>query len=388
MIPNVFAGKWPADIEAAKYYPPSTTDRPKLGIGALSDCISCHVVEERNGPFYLELEYPAGGNAWDTLVPGNLIRCVPYDDGLEQLFIIDSAKPSLSGRISVMAVHISYMTKWEAVRPFTTGYLSVACENLSINNLSGGTGQFPVRISHSGFTDQERSKTVRFPYPRTRRACLMGERGSLLDIFGGEYDYEDSGTLIVLKKSRGSELTQGIRYGKNMISMDLEKALAETYNGVYGYYYDEQTGTYVGGNAVKKCSSSYQTTGDRIKLVDFTSDYESGTVPTAAQLDAKALSYAQANGVGEPQVSIKCGFVPLHQTLDYADFSGIEHVKLCDTLPVIYERYGIEITAKVVRTDYDVLTERYRSIEVGTKRTTLPEFLKGVSSKTGVSVWT
>ena len=51
-----------------------TNAKTGYGLGALSDCISCHVIEERNGAYYLELEYPSGGNAWAHLVPGNFIR--------------------------------------------------------------------------------------------------------------------------------------------------------------------------------------------------------------------------------------------------------------------------------------------------------------------------
>ena len=358
----------------------SDFDKTGFGLGGLSDSISCHVVEERNGPFYLEMEYPVGGNVWDQILPGNRIRALPSDGSGEQFFVIDSVKPSLSGRIAVTAKHFSYKTQWSIIAPGTASSITAAVTML---NNHGTLGNFSnVTIAKSGTFP---SGTFKVTVPTPLRDCLMGARGSLLDIYGGEYRYDNYGSTMTLCSSRGQARTQGIRYGGNMTAMELEKALAEAYTGVYGYYYDQQSGTYVGGTGVQTITSQTSLSGRR-RAIDFTSDFDS--VPTPAQLDAKALSYVTANGTAEPQVSIKVSFAPLHQTLDYADISGMEHVQLCDTVPVIYEKYGIELTAKVVKTDYDVLAERYRSIEVGTKRTTLPEFLKGVSAKTGVSVWT
>ena len=372
MIPIVANGLAANAFEAAK---------TGFGLGTLSDCISCHVVEERNGPFYLELEYPSGGNVWDQLVPGNLIRCVPSDGAEETLFRIDSVKPSLSGRITVQAVHIYYDNRWYFVRPFTAAGLAGAISGINNRDIGGAGAGVPLATSGN----LPSSISFKVEYPRTVRDLMMGSRGSLVDVYGGEYKYTNFGTRATLCAARGVTRRQGIRYGKNMISMEMENALAEVYTSVYGYYYDSQTGTYVGANYAQNGGSS-SGMNSRFKLVDFTSEFDS--VPTAAQLDAKALSYARANAIGTPQVSIKVGFVPLHQTLDYESISGIEHAQLCDPVPVVYERYGIEITAKVVKTDYDVLAERYRSVEVGTRRTTLPDFLRGVSEKTGVSVWT
>lgn len=352
------------------------------GLGALSDCISCHVIEERNGAYYLELEYPSGGNAWEHLVPGNFIRCVPSDGADETLFQVDSVKPSISGRIAVQALHLSYRNRFAFVEPFSASIISEAINFINTAKSSGAGAA--IQLS-SDYWDFERIP-FQVRRPMTVRDVMMGTRGSLIDVYGGEWEYRNFGIGARLVKSRGTTRRQGVRYGKNMVSLELEKALAETYDGVFGYYFDEQSGTYVGATAVQYGTRRYDVTADRYKVVDFTSDFDS--VPTSAQLDAKALSYARANALGEPQVSIKVGIAPLHQTIEYADIYEIEHIQLCDTLPIVYERYGIELTAKVVKTDYDVLTERYRSVEIGTRKVTLPDFLKGVSAKTGVSVWT
>ena len=354
-----------------------------LGYGPLVDCISCHVVEERNGPFWLELEYPVGGVIWDKLVPGRLLMAVPSYGANEQLFRVDSVKPSLSGRMAVSAKHISYQMDWAVVEPFSTSaYAQEAMGEIT----SHIKGSFPFTLTAPTGAQYSSYENFTIKTPRTVRECLMNKEGSMTDVYGGEYVYRDLGYTIALTNNRGSTKTVGVRYGINMINMDLEKALAETYNAVYGYYYDEETGTFVSPGSVQSIGSYSGVGTTRTKIVDFTQSFNA--VPTAAQLRTKALAYARANGLTDPQVSVKVDFVPLWQTTEITNPVYAETISLCDTIPIVYERYGIEVTAKVVKTDFDVLKERYRSIEVGTKKTTLPEFLKGVSGKTGVSVWT
>lgn len=373
MNPIVYRG----DLSSA-----DTSAYESLGLGALTDCISCHVVEERNGAYFLELEYPAGGANWDRLVPGNLIKVdVSGQSANMQLFRIDSAKPTLN-RITVSARHISYQMDWAIVEPFTSSS-SLSPAQAMAEIASHVKGAFPFSLV--GWGDSTNAKRFSVKTPRTVRDCLMGKEGSITDVYGGEYMYRNMGFTIQSYPNRGTSRGVGIRYGLNMTSLEMEKALAETYNAVYGYYYDEDSGTFVSPGAVQTIGTYTNVGFQRTKLLDLTAEFD--TVPTAAQLRAKALAYAQANGLTDPQVSIKVDFVPLRQTTDY-ETHQIEHFSLCDTIPVVYEKYGIEVTAKIVRTDYDILKERYRSIEVGTKRTTLSEFLKGVSGKTGVSVWT
>ena len=70
-------------------------------------------------------------------------------------------------------------------------------------------------------------------------------------------------------------------------------------------------------------------------------------------------------------MSIKVSFIDLAQTEEYKDVASLQNVKLCDVINVEFEKYGISTTAKVVKTVYDVLADRYESIEVGSVRTGL-----------------
>ena len=94
-----------------------------------------------------------------------------------------------------------------------------------------------------------------------------------------------------------------------------------------------------------------------------------------------------ANGSAGPEFSAKVNFAPTWQSLDYARVAAGARICLCDTVPITYERYGITLTAKVIKTDFDVLTERYRSIEVGTAKKNLGKLLAQTAKSAGVSVY-
>ena len=66
-------------------------------------------------------------------------------------------------------------------------------------------------------------------------------------------------------------------------------------------------------------------------------------------------------------------FVPLWQTLEYKDIADLERVRLFDTVTVSYAAIGIESKAKVVRTVFDALNERYKEITIGRIRSTLAD---------------
>ena len=89
------------------------------------------------------------------------------------------------------------------------------------------------------------------------------------------------------------------------------------------------------------------------------------TQPTVAELRAKGESYILNNDVGSPKVSLDTSFVALHQTQEYSDLTRIEHINLCDTVTVLFPALNVSTKAKVVKTVWNVLLDRYDSITIG-----------------------
>ena len=71
----------------------------------------------------------------------------------------------------------------------------------------------------------------------------------------------------------------------------------------------------------------------------------------------------------EPSVNIK---------VDIADtLKKLENCKLCDTVQVYFEPLGFSANAKIVRTEYDSLLEKYTKIELGTMKKTIADLFSG-----------
>ena len=72
----------------------------------------------------------------------------------------------------------------------------------------------------------------------------------------------------------------------------------------------------------------------------------------------------------------------LWQTEEYKDIAPLQRVNLCDWVTIQFEKLGISAKAKVIKTVYDVLTERYKSIELGEARTDFASYVVGLSAQT------
>jgi phage-related protein len=107
---------------------------------------------------------------------------------------------------------------------------------------------------------------------------------------------------------------------------------------------------------------------ERTIIVDASSDYQ--TAPSKAQLNSYAQSYARRNAVN-PTVSVKVNFVPVWQTEEYKEYIDFEQVNLCDYVTIVYPPLNLELKAQVVKTVYNVLLDRYDSLEISTIKKSL-----------------
>ena len=111
----------------------------------------------------------------------------------------------------------------------------------------------------------------------------------------------------------------------------------------------------------------------RTIVVDFSNEFDEK--PTQAELRQAAVDYMTLNGVGVPEVSITVAFAPLWQSENYKDIAPLEEVMLGDTVGVEFPKLNVSTTAKIVKTEFDVLKNRYKSVTVGKVRTDLSNTL-------------
>ena len=344
------------------------------GLGRLSDAISCTVTEERNGSYELEMEYPIDGIHWSDVQVSRIIMAKPNDVSDPQAFRIYRISKPLKKRCMVYAEHISYQLSFIPVMPFTAQSFSLA--------LSGLVSHAAESCPFSVWTDKMVTGEFSVSIPTSFRALLGGQAGSLLDIYGtAEYEFDNY--QIKAHLNRGINRGVVLRYGKNITDLTQEESIANTITGICPYWQDIDNVVTL-PEQVLWSSNASNFPFARTVTMDFSSDFEEQ--PTVAELRARAQAYINNNNIGVPDVNIKLSFIPLWQSVEYKELANLEHIALCDTITVRFEKLNVSATAKVVKTVYDVLRERYESIEIGSAKTTLAKQISHIDQSVKTEV--
>ena len=331
------------------------------GMGRLSDAISCKVTEERNGQYELHMEYPIDGQLIEELRYSRIIYATPADGKSPQPFRIYRITKPLSGVVEIDAEHISYHMSHIPVLPFEAVGMDPAFEGLKNNSAE----ENPFTIEKEGAFGTALANSFKVAEPNNLRALLFGSEGSVIDTFGGEWEFDHF--RAILHKERGKDRGVTIRYGKNLTDLKQEENIQNTYTGICPYWKGlNEDGTeqivYLPEKVLHSTSASnypYQ----RTKVVDFSSEFQES--PTAVELREKGEKYIKDNDIGTPTVSLDVSFIALHETQEYADMTRIYHINLCDTVTVLFPALNVSTKAKVVKTVYDVLLDRYENITIG-----------------------
>lgn len=342
-----------------------TTNFNTNGIGRLAEIIRCIAVEERNGVYEIEFDYPITGKLFPELQMGRIVVCTHDEKGDEQPFIIYRRSiPDLRGVVTFNAHHISYMLNDIVVKPFTASSCIQALQGIKTNSANANPFNF--------WTDKSTTVSFKNEVPRNARNMLGGEENSILDVFGGgEYVFDKFD--VRLYQNRGTDSGVEIYYGKNLINLNQDIDNSDTYNAIVPYWADTE------GNVsmLPEIIISYAESGERVDAapMDLSDAFE--TVPTAAQLRSAARSRYESGDSWLPAENLTVDFVQLWQTEEYKNFAPLQRVGLCDTVSVFYVDAGIEnVKQKVVRVVYNVLLDRYDSMELGELQTSLGQAIR------------
>ena len=335
------------------------------GLGALSECTSCVAKEERNGAFTLELKLPQGAKHFSDVTVGGVIKAKVREAGDPQLFRISKITKPMQGVVTVYANHISYDLNKTSVLPFSSTGIVSTLQTMKTKMQGGDAFTLSTDIVNT-------SSTFSNKVPQSARALFGGQQGSLLDVFGGEYLFDN--LQVSLLANRGNDNGVTLRYGKNITDLSQEENIENTYTAIQPYVVDSNENAVLGD-----LLTVVQSAEPKIMNLDLSNKFSGNDTPTVAQINAAAQQYAEANNVGVPKVSIKVSFVALWQTEEYKDIAPLERVSLCDTVTVVFEKLGVNAKAKVVSTTYDTLRERYTEIEIGDARSTLASTISGIN---------
>ena len=334
------------------------------GIGRL-EAISCIVTEERNGIFELEMTIAETAlHAAEIEMQSIIMAKVPDKQNLQAFRVYKLTKP-INGIFKILAQHISYQLSFIPVMPFSVLAGTGACTSTLAGLKTNAVEDCPFTFTTDVTTINSYTQTS----PASLRSRLGGVEGSVLDQFGGEYSW-DNYNVSLLNHRGVTTPTVTLRYGKNITDLNQEENIADTITGIVPFW-EASDGDGLVTLPEKVIESSHASAYPFKRTVpyDFSSEFQEE--PTQAQLRAKAQAYMNAAGVGIPKVSIKVSFISLVDTEEFKDIAALQNVNLCDNVGVYFEKLGISTTAEIVKVVYDVLLEKYDSVEIGSLRSNL-----------------
>ena len=343
------------------------------GIGFLIDATKCIVTEERNGSYECLLQYPITGQWYSQIADGCIIKVKANDISEPQLFRIYKSSKPLNGIITYSAEHISYDLNGIPTLGF---FVKNVTPQTAITQAIQGAGLPSPFTATSDITTLNSTAILT---PCSVRAILGGQAGSILDVWGGELEFDNF--IVRLHNQRGSDSGVSIEYGKNLKDLKQESNIAECYTHImpYAVYSEEteeggqnQTCVYL-SEKVLPLNSSENIGHNKAYIMDFTDRFKDGEEITESALRAKAIEYIGATQLGAPKVTLNVSFVQLWQTEEYKNIAPLERVKLCDIVTVKFSELGVESKAKVIKTVYDTLNERYESVTLGDVKETFSD---------------
>lgn len=335
------------------------------GIGRLSDAIRCDAIEERNGQDELELVYPITGAHFSDIGMRSIVYVKPSQKRTPQPFRVYKISAPISGKVTINARHRRYDLGKNTSMPISEAASASACNNALQKIKNAAVESCPFTF----WTDVTTVASYIQKIPRSILQSLGGTAGSILDQFGGEYEYDN--LTVKLWKNRGSEIDYRLSYGKNITDITQEKNISDTITGVVPYWSDMDGNVVVTlpEKAVYSPNASLYSQKLTVPL-DLSGDYQDA--PTVATLRAAANTYIAQAGIGIPKVSIDISFVALWDTEEYKGIAPLQQAGLCDIVPIDFEPLGITgVQSKIVKVVYDCLKERYKSMTLGSLRSSL-----------------
>lgn len=335
------------------------------GIGFLKDATKCTVTEERNGSYECSLQYPITGQWYDQITEGCIIKAKANDTSEPQLFRIYKSSKPLKGIVTYSAEHISYDLNGIPALGFSVKNVT---PQAAITRAIQDAG---LPSAFTAISDISTLNSTTILTPCSVRAILGGQTGSVLDVWGGEFEFDNF--VVKLHKHRGSDRGVSIEYGKNLKDLKQESNIAECYTHLMPYARysmdgegDEKIEVYVYlSEKVLPLTSAENIGHSKAYIMDFTDRFGEGEEITEESLRAKATAYAAAAELGVPKVNITVSFIQLWNTEEYKNIAPLERVMMCDTVAVRFSKLGVTASAKVIKTTYNTLEEKYESVELG-----------------------
>lgn len=346
----------------------SATTFTTNGIGRLSDCLSCTVMEELNSLYELLLVCPIKGRHFSDIMLNRLIVTKVSDGSFQPFRIYGTSRP-LNGQVTVKARHISYDLTKVVVKP------SISVNSSASNVFSQMVSKATPTPSYTFWSDISGNGKVASEVPISFRA-LIGDTSQqcMINAFLGELEWDVFN--IKLHEERGQDRHVSIRYAKNMT--DITAVLeADLFNTVVPYAKGTDDIMIVGDPVTYNSQPV-----DGIVPLDVSDQFDTtdGNTPSKAAVEAAGLRWLNKNkpwqNIREITVSMTGG----------DNTSALSKVLMGDTVSVHHAELGVDESLRVVRTEWDCLRERYISIGLGDPLRLLSDRLTTAQQKTNKGI--
>lgn len=345
--------------------------------GAISSLCEAFVEEERNGLFELSFIMLNTDSLFNYVKEENIVVVNANDTLLNQKFRIYMTRKLMNNRVEVYARHISFDLMYDYID--NVSFENQSCE-YALNQLFRNSN---FSKHYKGYSDIINAQDYSMSMANVLEA-IGGKQGSIIDTFGtGAEILRDNENIHILNK-RGHDNGVTIEYRKNLTGFELEEDTTDLVTKIlpYAKYNDIETNEeiivkadYVDSPLIANYSHPY------ISSIDYSEKLKEGEIPTIEKLVTLARNEYKNNKVDIPKQNFKIEFIPLSKCVGC---EGLEDkISLCDTVTIKDTRYNVNTQAKVIKTVFNVLKNRYESMELGEPKTSLGDIV-GSGSNEGV----
>ena len=336
------------------------TDFSHDGIEILDDItISCISEREINGTWFLNAEFLRDEDK-STSIENRRILKVPTAIN-EQLFRIVSMKVTKS-KIMVYAEHIFFDNRYNFIAD------TYVVQKDGNNALQQMIGACQYKNNFRGLSTIPTIASARLTRKTFIDAIMGDSDNSFINRWGGEIELDNFDFKIKseIGENRGVEVT----YGHNMQGFEGEidesgvitRVMPEGFNGILlpEKYVDSPL---IDNYAFPRIQKVYISS---IKVKENPEDEDGFDTEEEAH---EALRQYVANlyaieNIDKPSVNIRVNFINLEKTDQFKN-EVFEKVYLGDTLKVNLEKYGFDVTSRVISERYDNRNDRFVEIELG-----------------------
>lgn len=355
------------------------------GLGTLPDATVAHVAGSFQEELILTLKYPATGHNADLLKEERIIQTKVNETDTQLMRIYDVRKSLDGNSFTVLAEPIfndvrkhfmPVLDITENVGILVAWQRAVAAAKPALN-----TNLYKIQVQGGATTSMatqhmEQANLLQF---------FAGKEGSLLQYRNPLEFKKDNGTLIIDRRLGREHAISGV-YTRNLTGLDYTVNTQEVVTAYYPFAKYKPEGSEeeilieLPNKVIVQDNASLYV--GNTKPVDFSEDE---SVVDVATLQTAFDAYVLANEAERtPHISAKVDLISLRNQKGYEKFIAWQTVELGDEVDIYHPEWDITMSARLMKYEYNIITDRYDRLEIGdVKRTFLDDIDNNFSNVSG-----